>query len=158
MPACSSSHFFFFSSSRSLLHLFPASGAFCACTFPAAYIIPVYSHISFRLPEKHKLRFGTARARDQETDYWLQIARVVSERTHKHAVPALSGGLKRELRPEPGFTYRSTWKSSLSLSRRHNTLIINQLTSSAVANILQFESLTFKVCFRRNEAKTQFWF
>ncbi len=67
-------------------------------------------YVSCGLIEKHKLRTGKVKARDQETDYWLQIACIVSGHTHTHTHKQahrssfLSGGLKRELGAEADLT------------------------------------------------------
>lgn len=49
-------------------------------------------YVSCGLMEKHELRIGKVKARDQEADYWLQIACVVCDHVHshtnKHIVPA----------------------------------------------------------------------
>lgn len=65
-------------------------------------------YVSYGLMAKHELRAAKVRAGDQEADYWLQIACIVSgcTRVNKHFEHgSLSGGLKRELRAEAVLTW-----------------------------------------------------
>lgn len=70
-------------------------------------------HVSCGPMEKHQLRSGKVKARDQKADYWLQIAWIVWLHTHTctHAhtqtrySSSLSGGLKRELSSNADLTY-----------------------------------------------------